>query len=327
MSGDAVSIWFDALEELGEYIGIRYGVLTPGKKEIDWVYRSHKDYDGIGAFAEILREDGLVVHDLPQITHPAKPSLVRTLALASRASMPRRRVDWSEDFKRLADARPEETEPEPSTCIAWHLFDANQTKEILRATRQIDVTVNSFLLRLLDKAIRPDIADRSQRVPWMIPVNLRGRTEGSSDTENHSAALMIHTHPEQRFDTLHKLVYEKLQKGEHWSVWENYRLTAGLPLNIKKKLIISERAMPQWNIGSFSNLGVWNLPDSPDEKSYVFLPPVLRCQWLGAGALTYKGKLGLAIQAHPCIATNPEIAKQWMRRWVDEIAVSIPADV
>jgi hypothetical protein len=138
---------------------------------------------------------------------------------------------------------------------------------------------------------------------------------------------MIHTHPEQRFDTLHKLVYEKLQKGEHWSVWENYRLTAGLPLNIKKKLIISERAMPQWNIGSFSNLGVWNLPDSPDEKSYVFLPPVLRCQWLGAGALTYKGKLGLAIQAHPCIATNPEIAKQWMRRWVDEIAVSIPADV
>ncbi|MEQ9565040.1 MAG: hypothetical protein RLN85_04370, partial [Pseudomonadales bacterium] len=204
-----------------------------------------------------------------------------------------------------AKAQPDASIQQPSDCVAWHLFDINETKEILRAARLIDVTVNTFLLRLLDKAIRPDIADRSSRLPWMIPVNLRGRISGLADTENHSAAVMVHTHSEHRFETLHQLVFEKLRKGEHWSMWENYKLSANLPEKTKKQLIITERAMPQWNIGSFSNLGTWNLPGYPDKKSYLFLPPVLRCQWLGAGALTYKGKLGLAIQAHPCIATNP----------------------
>lgn len=326
MSADAVSIWFEALESLDEFIGIRYGVLQPESPDIHWEYRSHKKHDGIGAFAEILREDGLLVHDLPQITHPAKTSLLKTLTLASGSLTPRKRVDWSDDFKKNANAKPDESPDQPPECFAWHLFDAGNTREILRASRLIDVTVNSFLLRCLDKAIRPDIADRSSCLPWMIPVNLRGHLSGLGDTENQSAAVMVHTHPEQRFETLHQSVYEKLRKGEHWSVWENYKLSSGLPLDAKKKLILADRAMPRWNIGSFSNLGVWNLPESSDDNAYVFMPPVLRCQWLGAGALTYKGKLGLAIQAHPCIATNPEVAEQWMRRWVDEIAVSIPAD-
>ena len=110
-------------------------------------------------------------------------------------------------------------------------------------------------------------------------------------------------------------------------MWENYKLTSPLPANVKKYLIKTERAMPQWNVGSFSNLGSWN-PEQEDlnESGYLFMPPVLQCQWIGAGAVTYKGKLGLAIQAHPCVATNPEIAEQWMHRWVNEISVSIPEE-
>lgn len=326
VSRNGLNSWFEALESLGEFIGIRYGILEPDSTDVEWVYRSHKHYDGIGAFAEILRSDGLTVNELPQITHPSKMSWLKTLSLAFRSATPRRRVDWSEGFKEIANAQPDVSIQQPSKCVAWHLFDINETKAILRAARLIDVTVNTFLLQMLDKAIRPDIADRSSRLPWMIPVNLRSCISDLADTENRSGAVMVHTHHEQTFEILQKLVLKKLSKGEHWSVWENYKLSANLPQKIKNRLITTGRASPQWNIGCFSNLGTWNLPGQPDKKSYLFLPPVMRYQWLGAGALTYKGKLGLAIQAHPCIATNPEVAIQWMRRWVDEITVPIPAD-
>src|SRR5437763_748224 len=64
---DAFHLWFNAIEQCGEYIGIRYGHIPPGAKEPEWKFYRHSECDGIGAFAEYLREGGAPLAELPRI--------------------------------------------------------------------------------------------------------------------------------------------------------------------------------------------------------------------------------------------------------------------
>ena len=313
---------------MGEFIGIRFGRVKADQDSVAWEYRSHKEFDGIGGFADILRKAGEHIADLPEITHPARTNFVRTGLTGFQSALPRIKVSWSQEF--IDRAAPDLTEcntQTPPSSVAWHVFSEQETKELVRYARVVDVTVNSVLVRLLDKTIRPDLQIKTTKIPWMLPVNLRRTNVGSGavDTSNHSSAIFINTHPSYRFRQTHTQIYEKLQSAEHWSLWSIYGLTHNLPHRIKAALIERDRAIPRWNIGSFSNLGVWDQEKQYAEKdSFIFMPPVLRCQWIGAGCVTYQRKLALAIQAHPDVATNPEIAKTWMQRRVKQIKISLP---
>ena len=55
---DPIRPWFDAAEEMGEFIGIRFGRVTPGAVEPEWMFLPHTDYDGIGGLAHLLRGRG-----------------------------------------------------------------------------------------------------------------------------------------------------------------------------------------------------------------------------------------------------------------------------
>src|SRR5580698_8759629 len=79
---DPIRPWFVAAEELGEYVGIRFGRVAPGATEPDWIFKRHTDFDGIGGFADILRKRGAVLAKLAQIKYPSDPSwmpLVKSL--------------------------------------------------------------------------------------------------------------------------------------------------------------------------------------------------------------------------------------------------------
>src|SRR3990170_875035 len=68
---DVIKLWFLAAEELGEYIGMRFARLAPGATEPEWMFPRHADFDGVGWFAENLRQRGAVLERLPTIRHPA----------------------------------------------------------------------------------------------------------------------------------------------------------------------------------------------------------------------------------------------------------------
>src|SRR5438045_1738577 len=96
---DPITPWFKLCEEVGEYIGIRYGRVAPDADEPEWVFMRHMDFDGIGAFAEILRRRGAEIPRLPQLKHPAKPSWGALVRALPKFMKPRRRV------KNLGNAR------------------------------------------------------------------------------------------------------------------------------------------------------------------------------------------------------------------------------
>jgi hypothetical protein len=64
MISDPISPWFIAAEQLGEFIGIRFGRVPPGQTEPEWFFLRHTDFDGIGGLA--ARSSELAPIGLPE---------------------------------------------------------------------------------------------------------------------------------------------------------------------------------------------------------------------------------------------------------------------
>lgn len=321
---DPVSPWFKTLESVGEFIGIRFGHLPPGGERVEWFYLPHTDYDGIGGFAHLLRQRGAPVEELPKITHPSRFSCWTFIRFLPAMLSRRRYLKW----RPLKQGEKLESANQPPPAAAYHIFDEEKTAKIRRASRQSDVTVNSFLMKYLDRAIRPSLADPACAIPWMIPVNLRGRVTRNHDTGNHSSYVGIRIYASLGVKEIQHQIYRALQKGEHLAAWMGFSATCGTSPAFKKRMISASRATSQWSVGGFSNLGEWDSEKeitAPEcQGDWLFAPPVLRFQMIGAGCVTFHGRLTLTLQVHPELTTAPEVAAEWMRSWVREIELGLP---
>ena len=320
---DPVSPWFNACEDLGEYIGIRFGRIAPGTSVPEWFFLRHIDYDGIGGFAKLLRERGANLPRLPQLKHPASPSWLPLVNMLPRFLKPRQKVRWQS-----LECDPEVGKtPQPPRAVAWHIFDETSTTQIRRACRKNSFTINSFLLKHLTKAIRPFLEDESSVVPWMVPVNVRGKVFRERDTANFTSYVGVKVRSYETIHDVHKSIYAALGRGEHWANWYAYKAATWTTLGMKKFMIKNDLAMSQWNLGSFSNLGDWDAEKTNTQPTcsggWLFAPPVLRCQLIGAGCVTFQNRLSLTIQAHPDLTTSPAVAKAWMQNWIKEIEMDL----
>src|SRR5208282_4165550 len=182
---DVMKLWFLALEELGDFIGMRFGRIAPGATEPEWMFPRHADYDGVGWFAENLRRNGVVLERLPTIRHPAPPAKLAVLRNLPKYLKPRHRLKWG-PLERGSGTRDCS---KPPLAVAWHLFDEEATTQIRRVCRNVEVTVNSFLLKHLTKAIRPFLEDQSAAVSWMSPINVRSNVQEVRDTATYTSHL------------------------------------------------------------------------------------------------------------------------------------------
>ena len=323
-SSDPIRPWFEALESLDEFIGIRFGRLAPGASEIEWIFLPHTDFDGIGGLAHLLRERGAEVGDLPMSPHPAALSWLAFLRALPGMLGPRRRLSW----KSLKRGPKLEKANQPPPAVSVHVFSEDDTAKIRWAARNADVSVNSLLLRHLDRAVRPYLQDPSSATPWMVPVNLRGRVTQPSDVKNHSSYIAIRIMASDGAKAVHRRIYTELQKGRHCANWKSFDAGSLCSEGMKRLLIKKDRAVSQWNIGGFSNLGIWDWEKSITDPrclgDWFFSPPVLRSQYLGAGCVTFQGRLTLTLQAHPDLTSAPEVTELWVRNWVREIELDFP---
>lgn len=321
---DPISPWFLAAEALGEYIGIRFGRVAPGTSEPEWMFLRHIDFDGIGGFAELLRQRGAELPRLPQIKHPSNPSWLPLIRSLPKFVKPRQRVRWRAMERGPV---PTGTTPQPPRAVAWYIFDQNSTTQIRRACRKKCYTINSFLLKHLTKAIRPFLEDESSTIPWMVPVNVRGKVFRERDTANFTSYVGVKITSYETVYDIHRSIYSALGKGEHWANWYAYKAGSLSNMGMKKFLLAKEMAMSQWNLGSFSNLGDWDadktITDPRCQGGWLFAPPVLRCQLVGAGCVTFQNQLTLTIQAHPDLTTATSVAEAWMQNWVREIEMDL----
>jgi len=320
---DPISSWFVAAEQLGEFIGIRFGQLRAGKSTPEWTFLRHAEVDGIGGLAQILRQRGADLPRLAQIRHPVPPSLLHGLPTWPKYLAPPRPLQWR---PLEGNTRPG-SRSEPPPAVAWHVFEEAPTLQLRRLCRRLGITVNSFLLKHLTKAIRPALMDEAAVVPWMIPVNLRGKVERSRDTENFSSYVGVRVRSYETVRDVHRTVYEALARGEHWANWYAYYSGRFLGMSMKRLLITTEKCTSQWSLGGFSNLGEWDADcrwNAPELAGpWFFCPPVLRLQKFGAGCITFQNRLSLTMQAHPELTVSSKPLEEWMANWVKEIRLDL----
>jgi hypothetical protein len=322
-TADPLAPWFIAAESLGEYIGIRFGHVPVGSQEPDWIFVRHTDFDGIGGFGELLRRRGARLPHLPQIKHPASPSIWPLIKLGPKFLRPLKRLRFSE----IAGPVKESSNTESPPAVAWHIFDETTTTQIRRVCRKGGVTVNSFLVKHLSKAVRPSLEDQSAVMPWMLPINLRGKVVRERDTANFTSYVGIKVRSYETVADVHRNVYAALGRGDHWGNWFAYMATLPLPAGVKKFMFARDLAITDWYLGAFSNLGDWdaekNFTRSECEGAWLFAPPVLRCQLIGAGCVTFQNRLSVTIQIHPELTANPAVAQSWIHNWVREIEIDL----
>ena len=304
--------WFKAAEATGDFMGIRYGRKPEGSSEVEWSFVSHIECDGIGGFARLLREAGAELRELPQTTHPNRQvirplwNLIRKKTEVEHLAT---RQDWIQE-----SAESHETGP-----LAWHLFTEEETEQIRQRCRQQKVTVNSYLLKHLDHAVRADIKSPSAALPWLIPVNLRGDISSRKDTENHVSCVEPILSMGDSAACIQAQIQQLLKLGEHRENYLMLMLGGFLPQAFKAHLITKSRARSKGNIGSFSNLGIWDKEKAlSNTDAWFFCPPVCKGQRLGAGCVSFQNRLSLTLQAHASLADQPEIAQSCMTRWINE---------
>jgi len=238
---------------------------------------------------------------------------------------PRRKVKWGGRIERGPEHSS--TRTDPPKAVAYHIFDEQMTTQIRRVCRKSGFTINSFLIKHLTKAIRPFLQDESSVVPWMIPTNMRGKVIRDRDTANYTSYVSINVCSYETVRDIHKQIYSALGRGEHWANWYSYSVSSPLPKFAKRFMLVKELATSQWNIGSFSNLGDWDadktISQSECEGSWLFAPPVLRCQLVGAGCVTFQNRLSITIQAHPDLTNSPSVPEGWIEQWVKEIELDV----
>lgn len=296
--------WFQAAEATGDFMGIRYGRKSASSEEIEWLFVPHCECDGIGGFARLLRKNGARLSTLPEtnysnrgIVRPLWNRLRKNTRPGNRAT----RADWG---------IVKQNESGPSQAVAWHLFSEKETEQIRQASRASKVTVNSFLLKQLDQAVRPEIKRPEAPIPWMIPVNLRGDIQYDDETENHVSCIEPLIAAKDSPREVQRQIHYRLSRGEHRANYLILCLGKLLSHRMKMRWINKTRQKPDGNIGAFSNLGAWDSEKAIETTdSWLFCPPVCAGQLLSAGCVTFQNRLGLTIQAHPDLSNQPQIAK------------------
>ncbi|MGJ8638579.1 MAG: hypothetical protein ACSHYA_04225 [Opitutaceae bacterium] len=303
--------WFGAAEETGDYMGIRYGRGQIGSDAIEWSFVPHQDCDGIGGFARLLRAHGAELETLPRTSQPNR-GILRPLWNLWRATLEPNHCAVRADWKLHQERRTG-----PSTAIAWHLFTEDETEQIRQQCRQQAISVNSYLLKQLDQAVRPDIHRPDACLQWMVPVNLRGDVIHTDDTANHVSYVKPRINATDTAANIQQQINGRLTRGEHRGSYLVMLALGKLFSHPSKiKIIAKDRTKSAGNIGAFSNLGVWDSEKSINTDNFwLFCPPVAQGQLLGAGCVSFQGRLGLTLQASPSLSDQPELANGWMNRW------------
>lgn len=310
--------WFKAADLIGECVDIRYARKSPTSNEPEWLTVSHYDCDGIGGFAQLLRESGADITELPKTNFPNKKILSPLLSLLNKYK-PNAEIALRDDWN-LSSDKEKKTNTTQSLqsppALAWHIFNESETEQIRNYCRSQKITVNSHLLKCLDQSVRPDTKRPDFAITWMIPVNMRGDVSYEHDTENHVSCVDAIISDGDSPQAIQQQITQRLKRGEHRLNHLTLALTKFIPLKLKSFLLTKARSSSKGNIGAFSNLGVWDSQKTIDTTdSWLFCPPVCNGQLLAAGCVTFQKKLGLAIQTHPDIADSMNHSKKWLEKW------------
>jgi hypothetical protein len=303
---------------MGEYCAFQIGRYGAGMAAPEWTHFRHQEYDGPRAFAQILR--AATNTEIDYQTSPNPPSTwvlfvawLRIIVVSLRRPAPMR-------WRRFNEAwQPGPSSPSQPVAIAWSLFSKEETQRMGELARSRGVSLQSWLLWALKEAIVPELVPGTGAVAWHVPVNMHGAFPSDVDRGNSNFSLEVKFPPDAGPLVVHKAIREELRLRRHWvaAKW-TFSFAWMLGPWIFRKLVRFAAARPPWQ-GCFSNSGSVApeaLEDAADvEEWFIGMNPVVKTSPLGACCSEWRGRLALSVQIHPSLATDPQVARDWIGAW------------
>jgi hypothetical protein len=316
---DVFAEFYDALEELGEHCAIQIGRYRQGMPAPEWSAFRHQEYDGLGAIAELLRTKENTEIAIPR-TSAKPPSLFALLVAFVRLTLAGLRRAAPMRWRRLDGAwRPAAGSTARPSAVAWCLFSKEETIRLGEIARSHGVSLNAWLLWALKEAVLPELVPGSGVVAWRMPVNLRGAFPIERETANGNFSLEVTFPPDAHPGDVHRAIQQEMRGRRVWLVaaWMSSFAWMFTPW-VFRKVVRRAAAQTPWQ-GSFTNLGQL-APTHSDESGggpewLIGLNPVVKAGPLGAACIGWRGRLSLTLQIHPALATDPQVARDWMSSW------------
>lgn len=315
---DYVAMWFDVRREQGINDEMSVGPMDTLTREVDWHTFAHRDMDGLGGIATILRQNGYPCAELPRSSEKAAPGFWEVLRLMFKKSAPRppRQVRWLRTYPDYRELNPENTNQAP---IATDFLTEAETTEVKQQAKKARVALNVYLFWALNRAISHHLMASGQPYYWFFPVNLRGAVNFDDDTQNCSSGVCILVSETISPRELQEAIKTEIKAKAHWVMWVQGHIGK---LIGKRGVRWIYQKMSQRNhyAGSFSFLGSWPLqeagaPDPVDNQVWVSCGIGTENYPVSTGILLWHNQLTLGLKLHPYICRDFALTQQCLQTW------------
>jgi hypothetical protein len=311
-----------------EYIDIRYAIAAPANKKIAWTTISHSRADGIAGLTEFLDQNGLTGAYDGVRAKRQPPGFLKKIFYLIRSLADRGPYNFpaTARFRHLAEKFSGDHAPIASAHV---IFTAAETEQITAKSRSQGVSVNSYLLGVINRLAQDSMTTPDGPLIWFIPVDLRPWLPNWPQQGNVVSKLIVPLPPDASARDIHEQITSQIDRGAHWHSWEKLRLASRLGLfeRLAKRPRKTEFSL---HAGKklcfiFSNLGKWRVRRSASGKAVhpvLFCPPPNISAPASIGAVTVNGRLSLTLQVHPAIKIN----SVELQRVLHEIRRTLKAD-
>ena len=307
MKKDWVGTWFQLLEKRGIYSDVVLGSSEPGSDQITKFKKySHAQFDGVGLVVEHFRSLGQspVVPTLPKIYYGSW--LTKAFGLfACLRFVPVFGAHWKAISPPALISGRED-------IFVYQILSAEAYQKIIQASRRAGVSVNSQLLWSLDQCLRNEWVSGSGPFFWMLPINMRCASQNISDTSNHASWIWVDTLNVLTATDIQKQIQARLKEGFHWGAWISINI--GKLIGIKGMNFLlnqAEKIEERW-IGTFSNMGVWNIDAGP----LVVIVPTAPTTPLSVGCITVNNRMGLSLNIRLNLKVEKSQLQAWLESWI-----------
>ncbi|MEZ5506639.1 MAG: hypothetical protein R3F38_11960 [Gammaproteobacteria bacterium] len=266
--GNYIYRLFDIMEEFGDDTDVPWALVYDDQQPQRWSFFRHQDVDGVGLFINAQASQGVSIA-MP-LYKGVVPGTLQRLQLAWRKFRTRTPapVRWRQ-WQPSADGRV----AKHSQLLRGRLLSEAQTAQAIAAAKAQGVTLNSWLLWALNEAVAPVLTLPQPERAWGNTVNLRGQVKAISPTDNQSSIVTVVIAGKVILPGMCMPTSSSCSSQCAWGSWFSqpiYGWTAesGAAWQIRRYYSSHNSQM-----GTFSNLGVWNWRTTDKVKRHAVFAP------------------------------------------------------
>jgi len=309
---DWMGRWYDIMKERGDNDCPSFAKLNLMTKELDWFHFSHSKMDGVGVLVHLYQKRGITFKKFPDLREKHYPSFFEALKIIYHAlKFKKLKTNWIETNREL--------KPKDVHFLSFKIFSPKETSEIENFCRENKISDSALFLNITSEVVLSNLSS-NQAGTWTLPVNLRPILKRDDYASNHSSGVLINFQANQEFKKTHEMIKLKLKNREHWAVWWIHQI--GRIIGIKGMRYLSNKnAEKTFMIGSFSNLGSWDLPEN---EIYIGGPPGSKNFPVSIMLMKANGHLSYSIKIHPFIMKDEnkifEICDKIVQKVLNQVA-------